>query len=651
MCANHSSSDVQKSKPMHDFEFRGKWLVNYDPKEYDYPEILVILLKIQDFYYENHIKFNSINIIFNKKDIKNNYYFDNNDILLNLCRINAELEEIKKKPCEPAKLQPLEKPIKTISLLFPRLESDPRWKTMGIPASQLFLASNLQARGFEATPLPLVLPGENPPSKALKADMAGFSLFEDLLPVLRPFLAHFRVVFDGILAAGGAFLTLAPLAAIYHLPQINLFVRGEAELVLPEILEALNRGDTAKLFSYHGLYWQQPGLVVMSDLDRVNRPENFGGFQVNFDFLQPEHIEQGLEMNFSRGCKRGCVFCCRAQGSKLRTLSMEKVEELLKAYKSKVENLIEALESPRPLTYPHPLARGSDQTRSEAGKIKGLMNQTPTKSDYSSNPPFFTININDDDILQDPEYAQDIFALLKKLDFCIFGIQTSTASLVNGKGDPDLKVLDLVTDPKLYIDKSPLLWLGTDTFLPARAKRLGKKLPSREKFTKLLGEMEKRGLRHFHYWISSDGYSTWEEFVEEFSLIVRYFSEFPNFGLLAHAPFVVPYPASRMFRHLAASDSRLKLKLDLSAPDPRFSYKVVDRLETKWPQLNNLLRDEKAGGDKGFFDFLKEKNLIASAQLAYHFLKQEQFQSTICDPNVQRARESLEQLITKLLKV
>ncbi len=172
-------------------------------------------------------------------------------------------------------------------------------------------------------------------------------------------------------------------------------------------------------------------------------------------------------------------------------------------------------------------------------------------------------------------------------------------------------------------DDRPLLWLGTDAFLPERARRLGKKLPPTGKFHDLLLELEKRGLRHFHYWISSDGDSTWEEFVAELALIFGYFRDFANFGLLAHAPFIVPYPSSRLFGTLAPDDPRLKIKLALDAPDSRFAYRVIDRLETNWPQLNCLLRNEKAGGEKGFFDLLKEKDLMAAAQLAYHFLKQE----------------------------
>jgi hypothetical protein len=364
------------------------------------------------------------------------------------------------------------------------------------------------------------------------------------------------------------------------------------------MLQELNQGDVAAFFGYEGVLWQQPGVIAMAGFERINRPEDFSKFAVNLDSLRPALLDNGLEMNFSRGCRRACVFCCRAQGTKFRKLTIEKAGELLHAYRKQGQ----------------------------------------------------AININDDDILQDPVYAGSIFSLIKKLGFRIYGIQTSVASLIGNDGRPASGILDLVADPGLYVEDRPLLWLGTDAFLPERARRIGKKLPPAKEFRDLLQELEKRGLRHFHYWISSDGDSTWQEFVAELALVSGFFRDFANFGLLAHAPFIVPYPSSRLFATLAPGDPRLKIKLVLDAPDARFSYRVIDRLETRWSNLNRLLANEKAGGEKGFFDFLKEKDLIAAAQIAYYFLKQEMLQSGIMDAKMKTARVRLEETITQLLE-
>jgi hypothetical protein len=612
-----SASLVTRYASRNDFQFHGKWLIRYDPGEFAYHEILTLLPPLQAGLEQQKLHYKFLNINFNRTIPRSRFFAVGDHLFIRHNAGDRRLGETDPGAfAVQTTLEPLAKPIHSLNLLFPRLEGDPRWKTMGLPAAQLFLASGLQAGGFAATPLPLVLPAGKLPPEAFMADMAGITLFEDLLPFLRPFLASFQAVYTGWLAAGGPFPTLAPLAALYHLPQINLFVRGDAELALPGILNALNQGDLEALFRQSGVFWQQPGLIIMSDFDQVNRPENFSRFRVNLDFLQPGHLRHGLEMNFSRGCSRGCVFCCRVQGRKYRKLPLVKAEELLNEYKTKIEGSIEASISPR---------------------------QEP--------PPFHSININDDDILQDPVYAGGIFNLIKKNAFRIIGIQTSPASLLESDGRVKTAVLDLASDAGLYVDGRPLLWLGTDVFLPQRAKRLGKRLPSPESFAKLLAELEKRGLRHFHYWISSDNDSTWEEFIEELALIVNYYRNFPNFGLLAHAPFIVPYPASRLFQRLPADTPNLKIKLDLGAPDPRFSYQVVERLETKYANLNNLLKNEKAGGEFGFFDLLKAKDFTAATQLAYHFLKQEALQSLTLEKELLGARQKLENTIEKLLEL
>ena len=84
---------------MPDFLFKGNWLINYDPKEYKYPEILLDLAKIQDYFSIKDINFNIINIKFNKKSTKNYYFKENDDILVSFCDINAGFEEKDMKPC------------------------------------------------------------------------------------------------------------------------------------------------------------------------------------------------------------------------------------------------------------------------------------------------------------------------------------------------------------------------------------------------------------------------------------------------------------------------------------------------------------------------------------------------------------------------
>jgi len=596
-----------------DFAFRGKWLVRYEPDEFAYPEILTLLTRLQTRLEKQGLDHKFLNVNFSCNNRRSRFFLVSDHLFIKHNGRDGLLAETDP-GAFPVRihLEPLGKPIASIDLLFPRLPSDRRWKSMGLPAAQLFLAAALQAHGFQVAPLALDLPASSPAAETGAADMLGFTLFEDLFVPMRDHLAKLRLHYQGILAAGGPLLTLAPLAALYHLPQINLAVRGEAELALPEILKALNQGDIEALFRQSGVFWRQPGLLVLSSFDRINRPETFKHLQMDLGFLKPAHLARGLEINFSRGCGRGCVFCCRVQGRKLRKLPLEKAEELLNKYREKIAEF------------------------SLPGDALGAM------------------NINDDDILQDPAYAAAVFMLVKKYGMRIHGIQTSPAALLQSDGTANTRVLDLAADPELYIDGRPLLWLGTDVFLPQRARRLGKRLPDPQAFAVLLAELEKRGLRHFHYWISSDGASNWEELAEELALIIRFYQDFANFNLLAHAPFIVPYPASRLFRELTKGGrvvAAMKLRAEWRTPDPLFDFILPERLETAWPNLNRLLHNEKAGGEAGFFDFLKDKNFAAAAQLAYYFLKQEELQGSTSDPGWQRTRERLEQLIAELMEL
>lgn len=604
-----SLSRVTRHASQSAFSFKGKWLVRYERGEFSYPEILTLLPPLQTRLETLGLNCEFLNVSFSRTVPRNRFFQVGDHLFVKHSGSDMQLSETDPGAfAVQARLEPLARPIRGVELLFPRRQGDPRWKTMGLPAAQLLLASALQANGFSADPQPLDLPAAAP--RPAGADMTGITLFEDLLPDLRAYLAGLRRQYQGVIAAGGPLLTLAPLAALYHLPQIELAVRGEAELVLPGVLKALNQGDLEALLSLPGVFWQQPGLVVLSAFDRVNRPETFRRLAVDLSFLRPGHMAHGLEMNFSRGCKRGCVFCCRVQGAKFRKLPLEKAEEILAQYERKLEEFA--------------LAGGESRA----------------------------LNINDDDILQDPAYAAAVFALIKKRGWRIHGVQTSPASLLQGGDAADPAVLDLVADRDLYVNGRPLLWLGTDVFLPQRARRLGKRLPAEQGFLLLLGELEKRGLRHFHYWISSDGDSTWPEFVEELALIVAYHRDFPGFSLLAHAPFTVPYPASALGRKLARNavpTPALKIREEFAAPDPRFAYVLAERLETAFPNLNRLLNNEKAGGKSGFFGFLKEKDFKAAAQLAYHFLKQEELQGLTIDANLARARERLEKVIEELL--
>jgi len=512
--------------------------------------------------------------------------------------------------------------IKAISLTYPYLARDKRWDSLHLTASSLFLGSSLTDAGFDVSTKKQILPATQLDDQLLNSDLIGLTLFEDLILPSKELLDRLKKDhhYNGFLAAGGPLITLNPYQAAFHLPEINLFVRGEAELIFPKIIKAINSNQIEKLLDFQGLLFQVPGLIVISDFDSVNRPLEMKDFHFNLDFLDKPFsakknqrnylLQEGLEINVSRGCKRGCIFCSAVQGKYLRQLSSSQFEELLSQYSGKLDAY----------------SIGSPRAR--------------------------TLNINDDDILQDPEYTKDIFHRIKKKNFHLWGIQTSINSFFATNGEIDYNVLDFINDPLLYVDNKPLVWAGTDTFLKERGKRLGKLTPSREKLVKLAAELEKREIANYHYWISSDHLSNWEEFIRELELIHNLQLNYSYFGLLPHAPFLVPYSTTPLYRQLIKSPdfkNLIKYKTILKADVDLFTFPLVERVETRYRNLNRLLKNESLNERPGFFDYLRQKDYPNAWITLYNFLKLERLEALSDEAEKLKSLEnSLEERISKL---
>ena len=488
---------------------------------------------------------------------------------------------IKRKPPLPALA-----PRKNVLLCFPRTANDPRWRSVGLPAAHLFVGSALSAAGFQVTARTVSWPGED--ADVHSHDTVGLTLFEDLFESADGFLRSLRSRFNGLIAAGGPFVTLAPMAAAYHLDAVDLFLRGEVESIFPEVLRILSGEDPNALFNYPGLFYSREGLLLMSDFDLAPQQPDLHDFRFQLGFATTEQVGSGLEICLSRGCSRGCAFCCHVQGRELRRLPATRVDALLASFREKSE--------------------ASGTAAPNAG----------------------TVNINDDDILQDPEYAASVFALLRKHRLKLWGVQSSLPSFFDGRGKPAGGILELVSAGDLYVGREPLVWLGSDVFLKARGRRLGKAVPADDSLRTLLFEFERRSIRNFHYWISSDHGSNWQEFIAEILLLVALHNEFPRFGLLAHAPFLIPYRATPVFKAISAPPFRnqMRLRRELIGGDPWFAYPLVERVETAFESLNRLLLNRKPEGSRqGFFDFLKIRDFPGALRTALFFLKQERFQS------------------------
>lgn len=540
----------------------GKWIVRWHPEEFTYREILEYLGVVG----QNAAAIPGVKVVHIDRE--------------NLTGV-TEAQDI-------AALQV--KKIDKVLLCSPFLGTDKRWQTIGVTASAVFLGSALTDRGIDVAVQKLQLPAPHIDDEMFRWDLVGFTLFEDLLPEFKNFLGKFlrENEYHGLLAAGGPLVTLNPWQAAFHLPEINLLVRGEAELILAGILKALEENNLEQLLSYRGFLFQVPGLLIVSDFQEINRPRDFSGFHFNLSFLKREHLANGLEINFSRGCSKGCLFCSKVQGKELRKLPLKRIEALLEEFSAA-------------------LARVS---------------LTGKEGQFAA-----TLNINDDDILQDTEYTRQMLALVKRHGFNVWGIQAAPASFFAGNGRLHREAIDTIDDREAFVNQRPLVWLGSDAFLPQRAGRLGKWLPQPQAMERLIAEFEERDILNYQYWICSDQHTDWQEFVQEFLLICAWQQRFKNFSILAHSPFLVPYTSTPLHRLLSQSPNlkkQIKIKKTLGSRQEMFNFDLVERLETPFPYLNRLLNNEGSGkGESGFLDSLKQNDWFNAGLTIYNFLKQE----------------------------
>ena len=563
----------------------GKWLVSYQPDDFSPSRVLEILMNLHLWRQSNARNCTMVRVDLDKTYNVNSVRMGLNELDVrlrdyNLDQIKTDTPKFPESKCFP--FSPLS--IKRIMLLYPAMISDKRWKSIKIPTTWLFLGSSLRNADFTVDTRILPIPAEPSIIHCNQADVLGFTLYENNMPELSNFLKSIRLDYRKIIAAGGPLITHNPLQSAYHLPEINLMVRGEADIVFSDLLQAINTGNLDLMFGHSGFLFHWNGLMVISDFDRINLPPDFTDFHFNLDFLRDDQLSSGLELNTSRGCRRSCLFCSHLQGKPLRKIPLDKLDLLMRQFSNKLKYL--AIDSPG--------AR--------------------------------TVNINDDDILQDPEHTRGVFKLLKKHHFRLWGIQTSINSFFSPDHTIDTEPIDLLTDKNIFVNQAPLLWIGTDTFLGNRGKRLGKQVPEPALMETLIGIFDKHGIGNYHYWISSDSHTAWSEFIHELLIIFDLKNRFDSFHILAHAPFLIPYsttPIYQMIKNDPNQKHLIKARTILKTGHEPFDFVQVDRVETAYPYLNRLLCNEAVVDGSGFFDYLQSDDLFNALNTALTYLRQE----------------------------
>jgi len=467
-----------------------------------------------------------------------------------------------------------------ITMVVPVVAGDKRWESIGLTASDLILGSALARSGYRVSHIhPRFPPG--PPQHVLEqSDILGVSLYEDLLPVLRAWGQSAGKKLPAWVAVGGPMVTLNPLPAVAHFPPGNLWVRGDGEEVFPQILNALASGQFVNLKNLGGVLLTKPNLLMAWNFASVNRPPLPVEADFDFSFIAPQAWRKGIEINLSRGCERICVFCSRVQGNNVRRMPQTVVSRML-------EKIRDAM-PPR-----------------TGGKYAGVL------------------NINDDDILQDANYAAGVFQIIHRAGFRLWGVQTSLASVLDN-GNPRKEVIDLLSQRR-YFANGPLIWFGTDAFLPRRGKLFCKQVPSATQMEQLFSLLQVHDIRHHHYWILSDHISGWLELAEELGLVTRWWREFSNFHILPHSPFLIPYPSTPLFSWVSQPSFKRQIRFRqwLKSSVPCLNYPLVDRVESGFEMLNNMLRGQADGLHPPLLQSLCKRDSVAALETAHYFLRRE----------------------------
>ncbi|KPJ60600.1 MAG: hypothetical protein AMJ46_06305 [Latescibacteria bacterium DG_63] len=139
-----------------------------------------------------------------------------------------------------------------------------------------------------------------------KPDLLGFSTIYHFFPLVRQWSDWAKEVCSAPIVVGGTHPTLDPEDVIRH-PSIDMLCRGEAEQVLPELCDVLERGmepdSTSNIWFKKG-----NGIIrndvrpLFTDLDSLDFPDySVHGYE-NLFFTRTNT----LSVMLSRGCPYGC---------------------------------------------------------------------------------------------------------------------------------------------------------------------------------------------------------------------------------------------------------------------------------------------------------------------------------------------------------
>ncbi|MBN1356248.1 hypothetical protein JXA40_08280 [bacterium] len=504
-----------------------------------------------------------------------------------------------------------------LAILVLKDSRDTRWKSAGIPFTPLILAGAAESGNHEVEIRECELNG-SPVRFRIRPDVIAVSLVEDLFLPTREILADLAVRYSTRIVAGGPMTILAPEAVAVHLPGIDFILRGEAERSFESLLRILAAGpfedrpddlSVRSILNLDGCLYLGESIIVSTGFDRNPPAPDTGKIPLSFSGLDPFRARGGMELSTCRGCPRSCFFCAHVHGRIPRTIPLETIRRHLERFRQFLDR-----------HYP----RGGIPAVAE------------------------TVNLNDDDILRDPERCMHIFGLIRSLGFRIWGVQTSLESLAGA--DRRSRLLPVLADPEFYPGGRPVIWIGTDAFTGDRLRRMGKS-GSPEEIEAISLDLHRNGILGCHYWIVTDAESDWEELLREMETIVRIGGRCPGtFRIMPNAASLIPYPSTPIYRKRLEQGmgNRIRVRRMLSVDGfPEFDYPLIRFEFPESPFLHALVEPRAAVPERFLFEpwaFLKDlqnSRFLQALQRILHGMQTEANSVRGISPERSRHLESL----------
>ncbi len=145
-----------------------------------------------------------------------------------------------------------------------------------------------------------------------------------------------------ITMAGGAHPTLLAGELLENLPELDIVLQGEGELVLPEVLKRLQKGTSLQglpntSFRQDGQIVKNNGYQMIQDLDSIPFPAYHLVDYNRYDFTS--HVSgkgqvRAIQLITSRGCPFDCQFCSNTNLSqrRVRYRSVDNIVEEMKLW-------------------------------------------------------------------------------------------------------------------------------------------------------------------------------------------------------------------------------------------------------------------------------------------------------------------------------